>query len=130
MKLPSEIEWEYAARGGLINNTYPWGNKFDYKLLNIWEGKFPNENHMNDGFLGTAPVKTFAPNAFGLYNMVGNVWEWCRGGKPSKRILRGGSFIDRLVSFILCVHILSFTHRLFAVRTEVSTMQPWLVQGK
>lgn len=93
-KLPTEVEWEYAARGGFVNQSYPWGDSFEYNRLNIWEGKFPKENILSDGFLGSAPVRSFEPNPFGLYNMVGNVWEWVRGGKPSNRVLRGASFID------------------------------------
>lgn len=93
-RLPTEHEWEYAARGGLVNQSYPWGNKFKSKHMNIWEGDFPRKNEMKDGFHGAAPVKTYPPNAYGLYNMVGNVWEWVQGGKPDARILRGGSFVD------------------------------------
>ena len=93
-RLPSEKEWEYAARGGKVNQTYPWGNTFKPRRINIWEGDFPKINSLQDGFLGVAPAKYFKPNDYGLYNMVGNVWEWVSGGKPDKRILRGGSFVD------------------------------------
>jgi formylglycine-generating enzyme required for sulfatase activity len=92
--LPTEVEWEYAARGGRIKQNYPWGNDFKPASMNVWEGDFPKENVLQDGFLGPAPVKTYAPNKYGLYNMVGNVWEWVAGGKAAARTLRGGSFVD------------------------------------
>ena len=64
--------------------------------MNIWEGEFPTHNTLDDGCLGVCPVHTYAANHYGIYNMVGNVWEWVSGGKPDKRVLRGGSFIDSL----------------------------------
>lgn len=79
-ELPTEAQWEFAARGGLINNIYPWGNEHvntGKPKANTWEGQFPYANDRKDGYTRLAPVKKFAPNGYGLYDMAGNVWEWC-----------------------------------------------------
>jgi formylglycine-generating enzyme required for sulfatase activity len=77
--LPTEAEWEFAARGGLEGAEFVWGDEFEpdgKPLANTWQGDFPNENLMTDGFEWTAPVGSFPPNGYGLYEMAGNVWEW------------------------------------------------------
>ena len=78
-EVPAEAEWEFAARGGLHGAIYTWGNEFAPKgrmMANTWQGEFPYQNLRQDGFEGTSPVRSFAANGYGLYDMAGNVWEW------------------------------------------------------
>ena len=128
-RLPTEAEWEFASRGGLDREPFVWGDELKPDgewLANIWQGQFPVENTEDDGYARTAPVATFPPNGYGLFDMAGNVWEWCadwyrpdyyenspdrnpKGPKDShdpmepgvaKRVQRGGSF---MCSDLYCV---------------------------
>lgn len=113
-RLPSEAEWEHAVRAGAQERKFPWGDEEptdDRFFCNIWQGRFPDLDTGADGYVGTAPVDSFAPNAFGFFNMAGNVWEWCsdpfhvrslfrdakvrnrQSFRDRERVMKGGSYL-------------------------------------
>ena len=113
--LPTEVEWEFAARGGLEGAEFAWGDELTpggRHLANIWQGPFPYCDTAEDGYAGTSPVGAFPPNGYGLLDMIGNVWEWTRStGQPAvasrsccsptmpsgqddaRRVIKGGSYL-------------------------------------
>ncbi|HTB64199.1 MAG TPA: formylglycine-generating enzyme family protein [Opitutales bacterium] len=113
-RLPTEAEWECAARGGLVQKRFAWGDELTPNgkhMCNIWQGVFPMKNTAEDGYVGTAPAKSFPANDYGLYNVAGNIWEWCQDwfspnyhvagprvdpvGPPGgdRKVIRGGSYL-------------------------------------
>lgn len=98
-RLPSEPEWEHAARGGLVGAPFPWGHDLEpdgVHRMNVWQGTFPDEDTGADGWRGTCPVDAFPPNGYGLHNTTGNVWEWVAGpwsDLDASGVSRGGSYL-------------------------------------